>query len=287
MPHTLTHTSLYTTNRKKVGIIGKGLLFDTGGYNIKTSMMELMKFDCGGAAAVLGAARAVGDMQPEGVEAHFIVAACEVSVTEGHFQQMARFIAPLIRFNVSLNPNAVACRKSQNMISGRAVVPSDVLTASNGKTIEVLNTDAEGRLTLADALVYADKEIGCESIIELSTLTGACMISLGKKICGVWTDDDDLAKSLEEVSKVTGDKSWRMSLANEYNELLKSKIADISNLGGPYGGAITAALFLQNFVSKKKPFAHLDIAGPVWDDKTGATGFGSKLVSEWVRRQGQ
>mmetsp|Transcript_24870 Transcript_24870/g.49527 ORF Transcript_24870/g.49527 Transcript_24870/m.49527 type:complete len:633 (+) Transcript_24870:95-1993(+) len=237
--------------KKKVGVIGKGLLFDTGGYNIKTSMMELMKFDCGGAAAVLGAARAVGDMQPEGVEAHFIVAACE------------------------------------NMISGRAVVPSDVLTASNGKTIEVLNTDAEGRLTLADALVYADKELGCESIIELSTLTGACMISLGKKICGVWTDDDDLAKSLEDVSKVTGDKSWRMPLAKEYNELLKSKIADISNLGGPYGGAITAALFLQNFVSKKKPFAHLDIAGPVWDDKTGATGFGSKLVSEWVRRQGQ
>lgn len=113
------------------------------------------------------------------------------------------------------------------------------------------------------------------------------MISLGKKICGVWTDDDDLAKTLEDVSKVTGDKSWRMPLAKEYNELLKSKIADISNLGGPYGGAITAALFLQNFVSKKKPFAHLDIAGPVWDDKTGATGFGSKLVSEWVRRQGQ
>eukprot|EP00581_Thalassiosira_minuscula_P017534 CAMPEP_0183714104 /NCGR_PEP_ID=MMETSP0737-20130205/8766_1 /TAXON_ID=385413 /ORGANISM="Thalassiosira miniscula, Strain CCMP1093" /LENGTH=546 /DNA_ID=CAMNT_0025943009 /DNA_START=171 /DNA_END=1808 /DNA_ORIENTATION=+ len=231
--------------KKKVGIVGKGLLFDTGGYNIKTAMMELMKFDCGGAAAVLGAARAVGDIQPEGVEAHFVVAACE------------------------------------NMINARAVVPSDILTASNGKTIEVLNTDAEGRLTLADALVFADKECGCEKIIELSTLTGACMISLGKKVCGVWTDDDDLAEDLADVSKVTGDKSWRMPLEKEYAEELKSKIADMTNLGGRYGGAITAALFLTEFVSKKKPYAHIDIAGPVWDDKTGATGFGAKLVTEW------
>lgn len=207
--------------KKKVGIVGKGLLFDTGGYNIKTAMMELMKFDCGGAAAVLGAARSVGANKPEGVEAHFIVAACE------------------------------------NMINARAVVPSDILTASNGKTIEVLNTDAEGRLTLADALVFADKECGCESIIELSTLTGACMISLGKKICGVWTDNDDLAKDLEGISKQTGDKSWRMPMAKEYAEQLKSKIADISNLGDRYGGAITAALFLTEFVDKKKPYAHI------------------------------
>mmetsp|Transcript_12466 Transcript_12466/g.36758 ORF Transcript_12466/g.36758 Transcript_12466/m.36758 type:complete len:428 (-) Transcript_12466:94-1377(-) len=236
---------------KKVGIIGKGLLFDTGGYNIKTSMMELMKFDCGGSAAVLGAARAVAAQAPEGVEAHFIVAACE------------------------------------NMINDKAVVPSDILTASNGKTIEVINTDAEGRLTLADAMVFADKEVGCESIIELSTLTGACMVSLGKQIAGVWTSDDDLAKELEDVSKVTGDKTWRMPLAKEYNAQLESKIADMTNCGTRYGGAITAALFLENFVSKKKPFAHIDIAGPVWSDKTGATGFGAKLVTEWVKRQGQ
>jgi leucyl aminopeptidase len=173
------------------------------------------------------------------------------------------------------------------MISGKAVVPSDILTASNGKTIEVENTDAEGRLTLADALVYADKEIGCESIIELSTLTGACMVSLGKKICGVWTSNDDLAKELEDASKATGDKSWRMPLEKEYNDQLKSKIADIKNCGTRYGGAITAALFLQNFVSSKKPFAHIDIAGPVWDDKDGATGFGAKLVTEWVSKQGK
>ncbi|GAX17060.1 leucyl aminopeptidase [Fistulifera solaris] len=238
--------------KSKVGVIGKGLLFDTGGYNIKTAMMEMMKFDCGGAAAVLGAARAIGALQPEGVEAHFCVAACE------------------------------------NMISDRAAVPSDILTASNGKTIEVMNTDAEGRLTLADALVYADKEIGCEKIIELSTLTGACMISLGKSLAGVWTLNDGLAEEIANISKVTGDKSWRMPMAMEYNDQLESKFADMKNIGGRYGGAITAALFLQKFVSKKKPFAHIDIAGPVWSDKESmATGYGTKLVTKWVCRQGE
>jgi leucyl aminopeptidase len=235
---------------KKVGIVGKGLLFDTGGYNIKTTMMEMMKFDCGGSAAVLGAALAIAALEPPGVEAHFIVAACE------------------------------------NMIDARAYVPSDILTASNGKTIEVLNTDAEGRLTLADALVYADKEVGCDRIIELSTLTGACMISLGKEIAGVWTTNDELATEIADISKVTGDKSWRMPMESSYNELLESKFADLKNIGTRYGGAITAALFLQNFVNKKKPFAHIDIAGPVWSDKLGATGYGARLVVEWVRRQG-
>jgi leucyl aminopeptidase len=113
------------------------------------------------------------------------------------------------------------------------------------------------------------------------------MVSLGKEISGIWTDNDDLAQELEDISKVTGDKSWRMPMAKEYNKQLESKIADIKNIGTRYGGAITAALFLQNFVSKKKPFAHIDIAGPVWDDSTCATGYGAKLVVEWVRRQGQ
>jgi leucyl aminopeptidase len=213
-------------------------------------MMEMMKFDCGGAAAVMGAARAIGALQPEGVEVHFFVAACE------------------------------------NMINSKAIVPSDILTASNGKTIEVMNTDAEGRLTLADALVYADKEVGCEKIIELSTLTGACMVSLGKKVAGLWTENDELAAELEQASKSTGDKVWRMPMEKEYNEQLESKFADIKNIGTRYGGAITAALFLQNFVAKKKPFAHIDIAGPVWDEKSGATGFGAALVVNWVLRQG-
>jgi leucyl aminopeptidase len=241
-----TYTPISGNVTKKVAVIGKGLLFDTGGYNIKTQMMELMKFDCGGSAAVFGAAMAIAELAPENIEVHFVVAACE------------------------------------NMINDKAMVPSDILTASNGKTIEVMNTDAEGRLTLADALVYADKELGCDEIIELSTLTGACMVSLGKSLCGVWTNNDDLAKELERASKATGDKSWRMPMAMEYREELNSKVADIMNIGGRFGGAITAALFLQEFVSPKKPFAHIDIAGPVWSDKIGATGFGVKLITEWV-----
>lgn len=231
---------------KKIGVVGKGLLFDTGGYNIKTSMMELMKFDCGGAAAVFGAARAIATLKPKGVEVHFIVAACE------------------------------------NMIGPKAFVASDVLTASNGKTIEVVNTDAEGRLTLADALVYADKEVGCESIIELSTLTGSCMVSLGKQICGIWTTNHQMAADLEAASKASGEKSWRMPMAMEYRDQLDSMIADYKNCGTRYGGAITAALFLHAFVAEDKAFAHVDIAGPVWDDKLGATGFGVKLITEWI-----
>jgi len=248
----LTYTPPDGVVNKKVGIVGKGLLFDTGGYNIKTASMELMKFDCGGAAAVLGAARAIGQLKPEGVEAHICVAACE------------------------------------NMINGKGIVPSDILTASNGKTIEVLNTDAEGRLTLADAIVYCDKELGCSSIIELSTLTGAIMVALGDGMCGVFTDDDDLAEELANCAKVTEEKAWRMPMEKSYNDQIKSKIADLKNIGGRYGGAITAGLFLQHFVDKKKPFAHIDIAGPVWDFANGvATGYGAKLVTEWVTRQGQ
>jgi hypothetical protein len=131
-------------NNKVIGVVGKGLLFDTGGYNIKTAGMELMKFDCGGAGAVLGAAKSIGSIQPAGVVCHFVIAACE------------------------------------NMINAKGMVPSDILQASNGITIEVVNTDAEGRLTLADSLVYCDQELKCQKIIELSTLTGSCMVALGK-----------------------------------------------------------------------------------------------------------
>ena len=242
----LTYTPPKGKAAKKLGIVGKGLTFDAGGYNIKTAMMELMKFDMGGSAAVLGAAKAVSLIKPENVEIHFIVASCE------------------------------------NMINEKAMRPGDILTASNGKTIEVLNTDAEGRLTMADALVYVDKTVGADKIIELSTLTGACMVALGDGMAGLWATDDDLATGLEGASKESGDKIWRMPLEDSYREQLKSKIADMSNLGGKYGGAITAALFLTNFVDKKKPYAHVDIAGPVWSAKSGATGFGAKLVTEFV-----
>jgi leucyl aminopeptidase len=170
----------------------------------------------------------------------------------------------------------VACRES--------IYPANIY----GFSVSAVSVSLQGRLTLADALVYCDKEIGCESIIELSTLTGAMMVALGKTVCGVFTENDDLAEELTAVSKVTEEKAWRMPMEKSYNEQLESKIADIKNIGTRYGGSITAALFLQNFVSKKKPFAHLDIAGPVWDDKAGsATGYGTKLVTEWVTRQGQ
>lgn len=231
--------------------MGKGVTFDTGGYNIKTQLMELMKFDCGGAAAVIGAARALAALEPDGVEAHFIVAACE------------------------------------NMINEKAYVPSDILTAMNGKTIEVMNTDAEGRLTLADAICYADTVVGCEKIVELSTLTGTSIAFAGQKLSPFWTDDDELANQLTEASRLTGDKAFRAPLEREYADQLESLIADMKNLGGRWGGPITAALFLTNFVDPKKPFAHIDMAGPVWDDKLGATGYGVKLVAELVINMGK
>ncbi|KAG5191723.1 leucyl aminopeptidase [Tribonema minus] len=236
--------------KKKVALIGKGLTFDSGGYNIKAgagSMIELMKFDMGGAAATLGAAKVIGALAPEGVEAHFIVAACE------------------------------------NMISDRAMHPGDILTASNGKTIEVLNTDAEGRLTLADALVFAEK-LGVDAIVDSATLTGACIVALGPDYAALYSSDETLAKDLMDASTETGDKAWRLPLPAEYVEMIKSKVADLKNIGGKGGGSITAALFLKEFV-KDTPWAHIDMAGPVWSDKAGATGYGVRLLSNWVLKQ--
>ncbi|BAY61568.1 leucyl aminopeptidase [Calothrix brevissima NIES-22] len=239
------------TPTRKLAIIGKGLTFDSGGLNIKGagSGIETMKIDMGGAAATLGAAKAIAQLKP-GVEVHFISA-----VTE-------------------------------NMISGKAMHPGDILKASNGKTIEVNNTDAEGRLTLADALVYADK-LGVDAIVDLATLTGANVIALGDDIAGLFTPDDGVATQLEKAAANTGEKIWRMPMEEKYFEGLKSGIADMKNTGPRPGGAITAALFLKQFV-KDTPWAHLDIAGPVWSDKEngyngpGATGFGVRTLIDWV-----
>jgi leucyl aminopeptidase len=140
---------------------------------------------------------------------------------------------------------------------------------------------------LADALVYADKEVGADKIVELSTLTGSCMVSLGKQVAGIWTDSDALASELAAASQTTGEKTWRMPLVHEYEDQLESPFADLKNIGTRWGGSITAALFLQHFVAKGKPFAHVDIAGPVWEDGKGATGYGTKLLVDWVKRQGQ
>ncbi|KAI7728524.1 hypothetical protein M8C21_001042 [Ambrosia artemisiifolia] len=219
--------------KTKLALVGKGLTFDSGGYNIKTG------------PAVLGAAKALGQIKPSGVEVHFIVAACE------------------------------------NMISGTGMRPGDILTASNGKTIEVNNTDAEGRLTLADALVYACNQ-GVDKIVDLATLTGACVVALGPSIAGIFTPSDELSKEVVAASEVAGEKLWRLPMEESYWESMKSGVADMVNTGGRPGGSITAALFLKQFVDEKVQWMHIDMAGPVWSDKKkGATGFGIPTLVEW------
>jgi leucyl aminopeptidase len=253
MPPKFIHLT-YTpagTPRRKLAIVGKGLTFDSGGLNIKGagSGIETMKMDMGGAAAMFGAAKAIGQLRPD-VEVHFISA-----VTE-------------------------------NMISGRAMHPGDILTASNGKTIEINNTDAEGRLTLADALVYADK-LGVDAIVDLATLTGACIVALGDDISGLWSPVQSLADSILAAAELAGENFWQMPLAQKYFDGIKSPIADLKNTGPRGGGSITAALFLKQFV-KDTPWAHLDVAGPVWCDKehgvnnAGATGHPVRTLVNWV-----
>jgi leucyl aminopeptidase len=239
--------------RRRVVVVGKGLTFDSGGYNLKTagSQIEMMKYDMGGSAAVLGAMRAIGQRRPDGVEVHALVASCE------------------------------------NMISGGAIHPGDILTASNGKTIEINNTDAEGRLTLADALVYAAK-LEPDAIVDLATLTGACVIALGEEIAGLWSSSDGLADGLLSAALEGGESLWRMPLRSSYRDGLKSQLADLKNTGPRPAGSITAALFLREFVPADLPWAHIDIAGTVWSEKgrggdpAGATGFGVRTLVHWV-----
>ncbi|MBU6228535.1 MAG: leucyl aminopeptidase [Cyanobacteria bacterium REEB459] len=236
---------------RKLAIVGKGLTFDSGGLNIKGSGsgIEMMKVDMAGAAATLGAAQAIGQLKPA-VEVHFITA-----VTE-------------------------------NMISGKALRPGDILTASNGKTIEVNNTDAEGRLTLADALVFAEK-LGVDAIVDLATLTGACIVALGDDIAGLFTDNDELAGAIIQAATVAGEQFWRLPMEDRYFDGLKSIVADMKNTGPRAAGSITAALFLKQFV-QQTPWVHLDVAGPVWTEKesgynnAGGTGFGVRTLVEWV-----
>jgi leucyl aminopeptidase len=243
------------TPSRKLAIVGKGLTFDSGGLNIKGagSGIEMMKIDMGGAAAVLGAAKAIGQLKPS-AEVHFISAAVE------------------------------------NMISGKAMRPGDILTASNGKTIEVNNTDAEGRLTLADALVFAEK-LDVDAIVDLATLTGACIVALGDDIAGLFTENDALANALADAAAAAGEKFWRLPMEAQYFDGLKSIVADMKNTGPRPGGSITAALFLKQFVDKT-PWVHLDVAGPVWTEKEsgynnpGGTGFGVRTLVEWVKVQG-
>lgn len=241
--------------KKKICIVGKAVTFDTGGTNLKTgpgSMIEMMKFDMGGSAVALGTAKVVGELKPDNVEVHFIMPAVE------------------------------------NMIGDRAIHPGDILKASNGKTVEVLNTDAEGRLCLADALVYAENLGDVDYIVDLATLTGAIIVSLGNDVAGIWSSSDELAETLTNAGKAVGESLWRMPLVDEYAEQLKSKIADLRNIGtGRAAGSIIAALFLREFV-KTKNWAHLDIAGTVWSEKKGgATGYGVKTMYQWIESLSQ
>ncbi len=242
--------------KEKIALVGKGLTFDSGGYNLKVgaSQIEMMKYDMGGSAAVLGAAKALGAIKPDGLEIHFIVAACE------------------------------------NMINGSAVHPGDVIKASNGKTIEINNTDAEGRLTLADALTYASN-LKPDSIIDLATLTGAIVVALGNDVAGFWTNNKMMAKDLKIASSQAGEALWQMPLQKSYKDGLKSHIADMKNTGPRAGGSITAALFLEEFFDRNINWAHIDIAGTCWTDKnkgihpSGATGYGVKTLVQWIKNK--
>tara|TARA_B100000965_G_scaffold30852_1_gene22946 strand:+ start:4 stop:1485 length:1482 start_codon:yes stop_codon:yes gene_type:complete len=242
------------TPKKKIVLVGKGLTFDSGGYNLKVgaSQIEKMKYDMGGSASVLGAARAIAELKPNDIEVHFIIASCE------------------------------------NMINGSALHPGDIITASNGKTIEVNNTDAEGRLTLADALVYACK-LEPNAIVDLATLTGACVIALGDEIAGLWTNNDKLSSQLTKAAGLAGEGIWRMPMQDSYKSGINSSIADLQNTGPRPGGSITAALFLKEFVNSNIPWAHIDIAGTCWTEKDrdvnpkGATGYGVRTLVNWIK----
>jgi leucyl aminopeptidase len=232
--------------KSSIGFIGKGLTFDSGGISLKPQdFMSEMKGDMSGGAVVIAAIGAIAALK--------------------------------LKINVTAIVPA-----TENLPGGKALKPGDVLKASNGKTIEVVNTDAEGRLILADALSYAVKN-GISPLVDLATLTGACHVALGDLYAGLFANNQKVADNVIKAGKKAGEWLWQLPLPEEYKELNKSDVADIKNSGGRYGGAITAALFLQEFVGKT-PWVHLDIAAPFMSDKTkgilvkGATGFGVRTL---------
>ncbi len=248
----LSYTPPGSKPEDAVALVGKGLTFDSGGLSLKPpKAQEEMYIDMAGSAAVLGAMRAVADLQP-GVPVHGIVGACE------------------------------------NMPGGNSYRPSDVITMYSGKTVEVLNTDAEGRLVLADCIHYATQQ-GPRCIVNLATLTGACMVALGSYYAGLFTDDDALAEELSGAAKRADEQLWRMPLDPKLFETLKSKRADLKNIGARWGGAITAAQFLQQFKGDSR-WAHMDIAGPALAEKDdasvrlGGTGYG--VLTLWSLIEG-
>ena len=232
-----------------VVLIGKGITFDTGGISIKPAAeMDEMKFDMCGAASVLGTFRALAELKPT-INVVGLIPACE------------------------------------NMPDGRSIKPGDVVTSMSGQTIEILNTDAEGRLVLCDALTYAER-FKPSAVVDIATLTGACVVALGGVRSGLFASDDNLAKALEDAGESSLDLCWRMPLDDDYAEGLKTNFADVANIAGRAGGAITAAKFLQRF-SGKFAWAHLDIAGTAWKGGAakGATGRPVALLVDYVLGQ--
>jgi len=232
--------------------VGKGVTFDTGGISIKPAAgMESMKWDMGGAGAVVGAMKALA---------------------------LRKAKANIIG----------VCGLVENMPGGNAQRPGDVVTTMSGQTVEVINTDAEGRLVLADAITYVQRKYRPATVIDLATLTGAILVSLGHEFAGLFTPDDELAGKLLDAAKESGDKLWRMPLAEPFDRLIDSQIADVKNVGPREGGSITAAQFIKRFVEDGVKWAHLDIAGMAWSDKPsstydkGATGFGVRLIDQFV-----
>ncbi|HEY7807052.1 MAG TPA: leucyl aminopeptidase [Croceibacterium sp.] len=238
---------------KPTVFVGKGVTFDTGGISLKPPAgMEDMKWDMGGAGAVAGAMLSIAKRKAK-----------------------ANVIG--------------VCGLVENMPGGNAQRPGDIVTTMSGQTVEVINTDAEGRLVLCDAIAWVQKEFSPAAIVDLATLTGAMIISLGHENGGLFSNNDRLADSLLAAGKASGDTLWRFPLSPEYDKLLDSPIADMKNVGPRYAGSITAAQFIQRFVENDTPWAHCDIAGMAWADKAGATwdkgatGFGVRLIDRYVR----
>ena len=234
-----------------LGLVGKGITFDTGGISIKPADgMEKMKYDMAGGAAMLGAMRAIALLRPK------------------------------------IKVIAIVCA-TENMPSGKAQKPGDVQIAMSGKSIEIINTDAEGRLVLADGLHYA-RQLGCTHLVDAATLTGACVVALGMVNAGIFANDEEIFRRFSRALERSGEKMWRLPLDEEYKEQIRSGIADIMNSGGRWGGAVTAAMFLKEF-AEETPWIHLDIAGTAWMDDNkawmakGPSGVAVRSLVEFVR----
>lgn len=236
----------------RMGLIGKGITYDTGGYSIKpTGGMITMKSDMGGGAAVIGAMSIIASEQPK-VNVVGVIAACE------------------------------------NRIAGNAYLPGDILTSMNGKTVEITNTDAEGRLTLADAMTYAIRKENATNVLDICTLTGACVVALGEEFAGVVTKSDEHWKQLESIAERTLEPCWRLPLTKTLEKKNRSKVADLKNSTERWGSAITAGSFVGEF-SEGKPWIHIDVAGTAYIEtdkpylRAGGTGFGAHLLAEYVK----